>query len=116
MMVGENVAFTIDDEAGACALPREVEVAWRLRWRLPASKEPREIARLVAFGHGVDVHDRGIHALDDIGEVDDRRSDRDARRTCGLAVPCQSARRGRDDRRWCELTGNDEADKERHQH
>ena len=63
VVVGEDEAFAIDDEAAARSLPGAFIVAPEIRFVAAAA-----LARVL--GRRVDVHDGGVDALGDIGEVD----------------------------------------------
>src|SRR5262249_31165125 len=86
VMVGEDTAVGVDDEAGALAPPRQIAVALRLRRLVWAVEQaivpcaaiivvlPAAPAALAARLAGrVDVDEGGVHALHDVGEVDEGR-------------------------------------------
>ena len=68
VIVGQDVAVGVDDEAAAGALTRHVVVA---RPASVGSSGPDAVPRLVtAARRGVDVHDGRVDPLGDVGEVD----------------------------------------------
>ena len=99
----------IDDEAAARALVRHVVVARRVG-RLV---ETADAARLVAAARrGVDVDDRRVDPLGDVGEVD-RAGDGRPRAGRAPSGRGASAWRARHDRRLADAPRDDDADEER---
>ena len=107
VVIGEDVAFGIDQEAGAGAAPRRVAAAAarieRIVRTAPAALFDQPPRAAAARGR-IDVHDRGIEARGDVREVQRRRTTTAAcrrSRQCGGApslVDAAVAGAGADDR------------------
>ena len=73
VVVGQDVAVGVDQEAGAGAAPRRVAAATARVERIVGAA-PRALfdqpPRAAAAGRGVDVHDRGIQPRGDVRKVD----------------------------------------------
>ena len=123
VVVRQDAAVGVDDEAGAGAATRRVAVVARRAEAERPVEQLRRIghararaapARLASLGRRIDVHDCRINPLDDVGEVDERCGRHAAGRPCRSmdvdALRAPSGRNGGPRETACE----DGADQKRH--
>jgi len=119
VVIGEDAAVGVDDEAAAGAAPRrvalagipEIERAVIRRIGGARAADPRPAA--APSRRRVDVDDRGVQALDDVGEAHQRGHRRRSRRHARGPGDRRLGRRSGRDRRPGNAAGDNRPDEER---